>query len=284
MPETPLRTEQFGRRYRRNRPWAVRDLSLVVPEGSITALVGPNGAGKSTLIRACLGFERPDEGRILVYGRDPQRNRTEVVNAIGYVPQQASLYRSLSIGDHFAMARAARSSFDRTHAAARVRDAGLSEGRKIAELSGGEQAQVGLALALGTRAPLLLLDEPLAALDPLARRHFLTALLNDVRARGATAVLSSHVVTDVDQACDWLVVLANGRLVLHTSIASAKRDFQTLPVGELDGQNAVGTFPGPAGEPLALVRGSSAGRPASLEEIVLGHLAAKESNRAEAVA
>jgi ABC-2 type transport system ATP-binding protein len=284
MPESPLRTEQFGRRYRRTRPWAVRDLSLAVPEGSITALVGPNGAGKSTLIRACLGFERPDEGRILVYGHDPQRHRTEAVNAIGYVPQQASLYRSLSIGDHLAMARAARSSFDRAHAAARVSEAGLSEDRKIAELSGGEQAQVGLALALGTRAQLLLLDEPLAALDPLARRHFLTALLNDVRARDATAVLSSHVVTDVDQACDWLVVLANGRLALHTSIASAKRDFQTVPVGELEGRAAVGTFPGPAGELLVLVRGSSGGRPASLEEIVLGHLAAKDSNRAEEAA
>lgn len=284
MEGSPLRVEGFGRRYRRTRPWAVRDLSLAVPEGSITALVGPNGAGKSTLIRACLGFERPDEGRILVYGHDPQRNRTEAVNAIGYVPQQASLYRSLSIGDHLVMAGAARASFDRAHAAARVRDAGLSEDRKIAELSGGEQAQVGLALALGTRAQLLLLDEPLAALDPLARRHFLTALLADVRARDATAVLSSHVVTDVDQACDWLAVLTQGRLALHTSIASAKQDFRTLPAGELGGQAAVGTFPGPTGELLVLVQGASAGRPASLEEIVLGHLAAKETDRAEEAA
>ena len=92
------------------------------------------------------------------------------------------------------------------------------------------------------------------------------------------------MVTDVDQACDWLVVLANGRLALHTSIASAKRDFQTVPVGELEGQAAVGTFPGPGGELLVLVRGSSGGRPASLEEIVLGHLAAKDSNRAEEAA
>lgn len=274
MEGAPLQTEQFGRRYRRNRPWAVRDLSLAVPEGSITALVGPNGAGKSTLIRACLGFEPPDEGRVLVYGLDPQRNRTEAVNAIGYVPQQPALYRSLSIGDHLDMARAARTSFDRAYALKRVTDAGLTQDRKIAELSGGEQAQVGLALALGTRAPLLLLDEPLASLDPLARRHFLTALLDDVRARGATAVLSSHVVTDVEQACNWLVVLARGRLALHTSIASAKDDFQTLSVAEMGSHTAIGTFPGPGGELLALVRGSSGGRPASLEEIVLGHLAA----------
>lgn len=274
MPVPPLQTQQFGRRYRRNRPWAVRDLSVTIPEGTITALVGPNGSGKSTLIRGCLGFEPPDEGRVLVYGRDPQRDRTEAVNAIGYVPQQPALYRSLTIGDHFDMGRAARRSFDRAYAARRANDAGLSEDRRIAELSGGEQAQVGLALALGTRAPLLLLDEPLAALDPLARRHFLTALLDDVRARRATAVLSSHVVADVEHACDWLVVLARGRLALHTSIASAKEEFQTMPVGDLDGHHAIGTFPGPSGEPVALVRGSSVGRPASLEEIVLGHLAA----------
>jgi ABC-2 type transport system ATP-binding protein len=274
MEAAPLQTEAFGRRYRRSRPWAVYDLSIAIPKGSITALVGPNGAGKSTLIRACLGFEPPDEGRVLVFGHDPQRNRTRAVNSIGYVPQQPALYRSLTIGDHFDMARAARGSFDRTYALVRVTDAGLSHDRKVAELSGGEQAQVGLALALGTRAPLLLLDEPLANLDPLARRHFLTTLVDDVRTRGATAVLSSHVVTDVEQACDWLVVLARGRLALHASIGAAKETFQTLSVSELDGRPAVGTFPGPGGEPLALVRGTQTGRSASLEEIVLGHLAA----------
>jgi ABC-2 type transport system ATP-binding protein len=273
VESAPLCAEQFGRRYQRNRPWAIRDVSLAVPEGSITALVGPNGSGKTTLIRACLGFEPPNEGRVLVYGVDPRRNRTDAVNAIGYVPQQAALYRSLSIGDHLAMARAARPSFDRGYALRRVTEAGLSVERKVGELSGGEQAQVGLALALGTRAPLLLLDEPLAALDPLARRQFLTTLLDDVRARGATALLSSHVVTDVEQACDWLVVLARGRLALHSSIARAKEEFQTVAAGELEGREAIGTFPGPSGEELALVRGSSGGRPASLEEIVLGHLA-----------
>ena len=274
MSDSPLVANGFGRRYRRSRPWAVRDVSLAVPEGSITALVGPNGSGKSTLIRACLGFEPPNEGRVLVCGRDPQRNRTEAVNAIGYVPQQPALYRSLSISDHLDMARAARASFNRAYALRRITDAGLTQDRKVGELSGGEQAQVGLALALGCRAPLLLLDEPLASLDPLARRHFLTALLDDVRGRNATAVLSSHVVTDVEQACDWLLVLARGRLALHTSIASAKEEFRTLSVGDLEGHRASGTFPGPNGQLLAVVRGTSAGRPASLEEIVLGHLAA----------
>jgi ABC-2 type transport system ATP-binding protein len=274
MTESPLVADKFGRRYRRTRPWAVRGLSLAVPEGSITALVGANGAGKSTLIRACLGFERPDEGRLLVFGTDPRRDRTKAVNSVGYVPQSASLYRNLTIGDHLTLARAARSSFDRPHALARLLGAGLSAERPIADLSGGEQAQVALALALGTRAPLLLLDEPLASLDPLARRDFLTTLVDDVRGRGATAVLSSHIVTDVEQACDRLVVLADGRLVLDAAVATAKEEYRTVSANELAGRAAIGAFAGTAGELLALVNDPAIGRAASLEEIVLGHLAA----------
>jgi ABC-2 type transport system ATP-binding protein len=201
----------------------------------------------------------------------------KAVQNIGYVPQQAALYRSLTINDHLDMAAAARSTFDRRYALSRIEELGLEAKRKVGELSGGEQAEVGLALALGTRAPLLLLDEPLANLDPLARRHFLTALLQDVRGRGATAVLSSHVVTDVEQACDWLVVLAGGRLALHSPIALAKEQFQTVPAAKIDGKHAIGRFPGPDGLPLALVRATSDGQPASLEEIVLGHLAAAEA-------
>jgi len=273
VTDSPLRTESFGRRYRRNRPWAVRDLTLTIPAGSITALVGPNGAGKSTLIRACLGFEPPDEGRILVEGIDPRRDRPHAVASIGYIPQAASLYRALTIRDHFDMARAARSTFDHAYALARVHAAGLSEGRTVAELSSGEQAQVALALALGTRAPLLLLDEPLASLDPLARRDFLTTLVADIRGRAATAVLSSHIVTDVEQACDRIIVLGDSRLLLDAAIAAAKQEYVVV-AGALNGQPTVGTFAGPSGEQLALVHDRSAGRPASLEEIVLGHLAA----------
>jgi len=271
--DEPLRVEAFWRRYRRTRPWAVRDVSFALPEGSITALVGPNGAGKSTVIRAALGFERPDRGRVLVMGIDPTRDRAAAVNAVGYVPQAASLYRNLSVGDHLAMASIARPSFDRAYAADRIRTAGLTEDRRVAELSVGEQAQVALALALATRARLLLLDEPLASLDPLARRDFLRTLVDDVHARGATALLSSHIVTDIEQACDRLVVLAGGLLLLDLSVEAARCEHRTVRIGELAGQSAVGAFPAPAGEPLALVRGGSGGQPATLEEVVLGYLA-----------
>jgi ABC-2 type transport system ATP-binding protein len=268
---SPLVAEGIGRRYRRNRPWALRDVSIEIPAGSITALVGPNGAGKSTLIRACLGFERLDEGRLLVNGIDPRQDRTGAVRSVGYVPQRGSLYRNLTIGDHLGMASIARPQFDGTAALTRLRSLGLGDGRPVGELSGGEQAQVALALALGSRAPLLLLDEPLSSLDPLARRDFLAALIADVRGRNATAVLSSHIVTDVEQACDRIVVLAAGRVVLDGSVAAAKAEHGTVSADDAAGLDLVGRFSGPEGEPLALVRG--AGGEATLEEIVLGYLA-----------
>ena len=274
MAASPLRIERFGRRYRRSRPWAVRDVSFSLPEGSITALVGPNGAGKSTLIRACIGFERLDEGRIMVGEVDPQRDRARAVASVGYVPQTASLYRNLTIKDHLTMGAAARPSFDAAFARERLQAIGLTQDRPVGELSGGEQAQVSLALALGSRAPILLLDEPLASLDPLARRDFLTTFTNDVRARGATALLSSHIVTDVEQACDRVVVIASGRLVLDSSVAEARQRFDCVAAADLRQAQQIGAFAGPDGQLLALVPSVPGGRQASLEEVVLGHLAA----------
>lgn len=273
MSVLPLETEAYGRRYRRGRPWAVRDLSLSVPDGSITALVGPNGSGKSTLLRACLGFEPADAGRVLVFGADPHRDRKRALGAMAYIPQSAALYQSLSIADHLTMAAAARSSFDRPYAVRRLEAARLSTKRRVGELSGGEQAQVALALAMGTHAPLLLLDEPLASLDPLARREFLAAMTVDVRSRGMTAVISSHLIADVEHICDRLVVLAGGSLALESAIPDAMRRFRTVEGMAVSGMRLVGSFSGPTGEGIGLVDGGEMGRPATLEEIVLGHIA-----------
>jgi ABC-2 type transport system ATP-binding protein len=253
-------------------------VSFSVPKGAIAALVGPNGAGKSTLLRACLGFEIPDAGRVLVFDADPQVRRKAAVDAIGYIPQSFALYRGLAIGDHFTMAAAARPSFDREYAMGRIKDSGLGERRKVGELSGGEQSQVALALALGTRAPLLLLDEPLASLDPLARRDFLTAMSSDVRQRGATAVISSHLIADIDQFCDWLIVLADGRLVLATSVTEARKRFSIAPADQHGSEHVVGIFSDAKGAATALIDGGGE-RMASLEEIVLGHMAAARTRR-----
>jgi ABC-2 type transport system ATP-binding protein len=266
----------LGKRYRR-RHWALRDVDVAVPAGSITALVGPNGAGKSTMIKAGVGFERPTAGRVLVDGVDPWRDRGSALLKVGYVPQSPSLYRELTVDDHVALAASLRPRFDAALARRRLDQLAIPLTSRADELSGGQQAQVGLALALGTRAPVLLLDEPLASLDPLARREFLHVLVDAVRADGATALLSSHVITDIEQACDRLLVLGGGRKLLDLSIAesiAAHRMVETRAPGD----DVVGTFMDTDGSNVSLVRSGAGtaprGRPASLEEVVLGHLAA----------
>ena len=283
-----LETHDIGKRYGR-RQWALRHVDLSVPDGSITALVGPNGSGKSTLLKAWVGFERPTEGRLLVDGIDPWRDRGAAILRIGYVPQAPSLYRELTVDEHVAMADSLRPGFDTALARRRLDDLDIPLTSRADELSGGQQAQVGLALALGARAPVLLLDEPLASLDPLARREFLHVLVDAVRAGGSTALLSSHVITDIEQACDRLLVLGNGTTLLDLSIAGAIAEHSIVEApGPGDTATwavpaaTVGSFPGPAGERLSLVRGHPAvdSRPATLEEIVLGHLAAARTPRA----
>lgn len=292
-----LEAHGFGKRYRR-RTWALRGVDLTVPEGSITALVGPNGSGKSTLIRAWIGFERATEGRLSTGGIDPQHDRAGALARVGYVPQSPSLYRDLTIADHVALAATLRDGFDEAMAAGYVERLSIPLTAKASELSGGEQAQVGLSLALATRAPILLLDEPLASLDPLARREFLHLMVEAVRAAGATALLSSHVITDIEQACDRLIVLGKGHTLLDLSVAEALAHHRVVEATaseatELAGDAAfVGAFPAPAGEPLTLVRtpvvtsasAAPIGRAASLEEVVIGHLAAGRRRAIEAAA
>ena len=274
-----LETHDIGKRYGRRR-WALRNVDLAVPDGSITALVGPNGSGKSTLLKAWVGFERPSEGYLTVDGIDPWRDRGAAIRRIGYVPQAPSLYRELTVDEHVRLADSLRPGFDTAMARRRLDDLDISLAARAEELSGGQQAQVGLALALGVRAPVLLLDEPLASLDPLARREFLHVLVDAVRADGATALLSSHVITDIEQACDRLLVLGGGQTLLDLSIAGAIAEHVVIDAagvssGVPSGSTIVGIFPGPAGERLGLVRGPApGGRLATLEEVVLGHLAA----------
>jgi ABC-2 type transport system ATP-binding protein len=266
----------LGKRYRR-RHWALRDVDVAVPAGSITALVGPNGAGKSTMIKAGVGFERPTAGRVLVDGVDPWRDRGKAILKVGYVPQSPSLYRELTVEDHVTLAVTLRPGFDGALARRRLDQLAIPLTSRADELSGGQQAQVGLALALGTRAPVLLLDEPLASLDPLARREFLHVLVDAVRADGSTALLSSHVITDIEQACDRLLVLGGGRKLLDLSIAESIAAHRMVDA-RMPGDDVVGTFMDTDGSQVSLVRAGTGpvprGRPASLEEVVLGHLAA----------
>ncbi len=288
--QTVLEARALAKRYGR-RTWALTGIDLAIPQGGITALVGPNAAGKSTLIKTWVGFERPTRGHVTVAGIDPWKDRSGVLARVGYIPQSPALYDGLSVDDHLDLAVLLRPDFDRAYARRRLDELGIPGDQAGKSLSGGQQAQVALALALGTRAKILLLDEPLASLDPLARREFLHVLTDAVRADGATALLSSHIVTDVEQACDRLVVLGIGRILLHDTVADAlathwmATDGAATPGGE-----AIGSFNGPAGERLTLLRRASTSseaknlRPASLEEVVLGYLASGRASRAEAAA
>jgi len=265
-----LEAHDLAKRYRRG-VWALAGIDLEIPAGGITALVGPNAAGKSTLIKTWVGFERPTRGSVRVSGIDPWKDRAAALDHIGYVPQSPALYDGLSVEDHLDMAVLLRPTFDRNLARERLDQLGIPRAAGARSLSGGQQAQVALAIALGTRAEVLLLDEPLASLDPLARREFLHVVTDAVRSDGGTALLSSHIVTDVEQACDRLIVLGVGRVLLQASVADAVATHRVAPADEAIGE-VIATFAGPAGERVALQRDGD-GRPATLEEIVLGYLA-----------
>ncbi|MGZ8562503.1 MAG: ABC transporter ATP-binding protein [Candidatus Limnocylindria bacterium] len=284
-----LEARALAKRYGR-RTWALTGIDLAIPQGGITALVGPNAAGKSTLIKTWIGFERPTRGSVTVGGIDPWKDRSSVLGLVGYVPQSPSLYDGLSVDDHLDLAVLLRPDFDRPYAQRRLDELGIPRGQGAKSLSGGQQAQVALALALGTRARILLLDEPLASLDPLARREFLHVLTDAVRADGATALLSSHIVTDVEQACDRLVVLGVGRILLHETVADALASHWMATEGTaVPESGAIGSFGGPGGERLTLLHqetptlGTSL-RPATLEEVVLGYLASGRTVPGEAAA
>ncbi len=268
MTDPVLEARELTKRYRRGVT-ALAGIDLTLPAGGITALVGPNAAGKSTLIKTWVGFEKPTRGSACVMGVDPWRDRSKALAHLGYVPQSPALYDGLSVDDHLDLAGQLRRGFDRPYAEQRLKQLDIPIGRGARSLSGGQQAQVALALALGTRAPILLLDEPLASLDPLARREFLHVLADAVHTDGATALLSSHIVTDVEQACDRLIVLGVGRVLLHATVASALAEHAMSLTERSD---AVGSFAAADGSRLFLVRGTG-DRPATLEEIVLGYLA-----------
>jgi ABC-2 type transport system ATP-binding protein len=273
-PAQVLEAHGLGKRYR-GSVRALESVDLTVAPGGITALVGPNGAGKSTLIRCWAGFERPSQGRVSVMGVDPWRDRSAALAHTGYVPQSPALYEALSVDEHLDLARQLRAEFDRAFASARLARLGIRSGARGRELSGGQQAQVALTLALGTRADVLLLDEPLADLDPLARREFLQLVREASRDDGTTVLLSSHIVTDIEQACDALVVLGAGRVLVHRPIADllATHGITDAAAGE---GHLIAAFAGQEGEVLRLIRTTfpeAPTRAASLEEIVMGYLA-----------
>ena len=274
MDDVILRAHGLTKRYRRGRPAALDGIDLDIERGTLTALVGPNGAGKSTLIRTFLGFERPTGGYVTVAGVDPARDRARALAHIGYVGQDAGLYAALTAAQHLELVSTVRSPFDRAGAAERLASRHIPLDVPAGELSGGQQSQVALAMALATDAPILLLDEPVARLDPLARMDFLTGLREAADAGGTTVLLASHIIGDLGGICDTLVVLAPAAVMFHGSIGDARTGHDTVPATQdVAREDLVATFTDLAGQRMALVRRPGTGA-ASLEHVVLGYLAA----------
>jgi ABC-2 type transport system ATP-binding protein len=213
MTEIPaLQADDLGKRY--GSRWALRDCTLEVPAGSVTALVGPNGAGKTTLLHLAIGLSKPTAGDVRVLGWSAREQPLLVLPRIGFVAQEHPLYRGFSLAEMLKLGRKLNPRWDDELAQARLESLGLTLRQRVGNLSGGQQAQLALTLALAKRPELLLLDEPVASLDPLARREFLQSLMEAVADGGLTVLLSSHIVADLERVCDYLVILADARLRL----------------------------------------------------------------------
>jgi ABC-2 type transport system ATP-binding protein len=207
-----VRTDGLGKRY--GAKWALQGCTLEIPAGSVTALVGPNGAGKTTVLQLAVGLIRPSAGSVQVLGLSPRTEARDLLPRIGFVAQEHPLYGRLTVRDTMTLGRRLNPSWDDAVALARIEQLDLPLGQKVGKLSGGQQAQVALTLALAKRPELLLLDEPVASLDPLARREFLQSVMEVVAEQGVTVVLSSHIVADLERVCDHLVILSHARTQL----------------------------------------------------------------------
>jgi ABC-2 type transport system ATP-binding protein len=231
-----LETRCLGKRY--GRRWALRDCTLTIPEGRVAGLVGPNGAGKTTLLQLAVGLLAPTSGTLSVLGHRPAEGPAQL-GRVGFVAQDAPVYPGLSVARHLRMGAWLNPGWDRGLAERRIGHLGLDPRQRAGSLSGGQRAQLALTLAIAKRPELLLLDEPVASLDPKARREFLRGLMEVVAADGVSVVLSSHLVADLERVCDYLVVLAGSQVQLagevaallaaHRRISGPHRDPRTLP-------------------------------------------------------
>jgi ABC-2 type transport system ATP-binding protein len=201
----------LGKRY--GRSWALRDCTLAIPAGRVAALVGPNGAGKSTLLNLAVGLTAPSAGDVTVLG-GRRAGSPAALDGIAFVAQDTPLYKNLSVADMIYITRSLNRRFDRPYARARLDELGIPLKRKAGKLSGGQQAQLALTLALARRPRLLVLDEPVAMLDPVARHDFMATVLAAASAGAVSVLLSSHVLTELERVADYLILLSKGQVRL----------------------------------------------------------------------
>lgn len=231
-----IETTGLGKRY--GRKWALHDCSMVIPEGKVVGLVGPNGAGKTTLLNLAVGLLAPSEGEISVLGGTPGEGPTQL-EKVGFVAQETPVYDGLTVAKHLRMGAYLNRHWDNELAERRIGQLDLDPRQKAGSLSGGQRAQLALTLAIARRPELLLLDEPVASLDPLARREFLQSLMEVVANDGVSVMLSSHLIADLERVCDYLVILMASRVRLfgevtelvgtHWRLTGPRRDPNSMP-------------------------------------------------------
>jgi ABC-2 type transport system ATP-binding protein len=206
-----IESSGLGKRY--HQTWALRECSLAIPAGHVTALVGPNGAGKTTLLNLSVGLATPSAGVVTVLGGMPAGS-PGALDGIAFVAQDTPVYKNLSVTDMLHLTRNLNRHFDQGYARGRLNELGIPLKRKAGKLSGGQQAQLALTLALARRPQLLVLDEPLANLDPLARHDFMATVMAAAAEDGMSVVLSSHVLAELERVADYLVLVSGGRVQL----------------------------------------------------------------------
>lgn len=231
-----VEAHELGKRY--GRRWALSDCTLEIPSGRVVGLVGPNGAGKTTLLHLAVGLLRPTAGTIAVLGGYPAEGPSQLAR-VGFVAQETPTYAALSVADHLRLGAWLNPNWDRNMAERRIDQLGLDLKQKAGKLSGGQRAQLALTLAIAKRPELLILDEPISSLDPLARRDFMQQLMEAVAEHQLSVVLSSHLIADLEHVCDYLVVLAasrvqvtgevEGLLASHHLLTGPRRDPTSLP-------------------------------------------------------
>src|SRR5215471_13994806 len=234
----------LGKRY--GSTWALRNCSLAIPAGHVVALVGPNGAGKSTLLNLVVGLAAPSAGAVTVLGGRPAGSPA-ALDGIAFVAQDTPLYKNLSVADLLHLTRNLNRRFDQPYAQARLGELGIPLKRRAGRLSGGQQAQLALTLALARRPRLLVLDEPVAMLDPIARHDFMATVLTAMADDGVSVVLSSHVLAELERVADYLILLSRGRVQLAGEVDDllASHRMLTGPAAE------AGTY---AGRPVVHAR------------------------------
>jgi ABC-2 type transport system ATP-binding protein len=233
--------EARGLAKRFGRHAALTDCTLAIPAGHVVGLVGPNGAGKTTLLHLAVGLLTPSEGTVSVLGEAPAADAAQL-GRVGFVAQDTPTYARLRVADHLRLGAHLNPTWDDALARGRIEDLDLDPHQRAGSLSGGQRAQLALTLAIAKRPELLILDEPVASLDPLARRDFLADLMEVVADREVSVVLSSHLVADLERVCDYLVILASSRVLVvgevdellatHHRLIGARRDESRLPADQ----------------------------------------------------